>query len=293
MKLRTECVPCLMEVAAEQAKLATDDQELQLKALAKFSELLESSIPTEVVPAYLGSERDRIISEITSNPDPCAGLKKRMNEAGAELKPLAEKLVNEAEDKRDRLKRALKVTAVGNSMEFGVSGHAFDPASFQREFEDIFKEDLGIDDSDEIVSKILSGGEILYLTDNCGEILLDLVLMSEVRDAGADLFIGAKSGPTQEDVTLGIAKELGIDRFGELISMGTLIGIYPDKSPREILDKLESVDLIISKGMGNYEAISEFEDELKGRLVYLLRAKCNPVASNMGVEKGALVAKLV
>jgi uncharacterized protein with ATP-grasp and redox domains len=50
---------------------------------------------------------------------------------------------------------------------------------------------------------------------------------------------------------------------------------------------------VISKGMGNFETLSEIEAQLKGRLIYILRAKCEPVARALGVPKGTLVAKTV
>ncbi len=67
------------------------------------------------------------------------------------------------------------------------------------------------------------------------------------------------------------------------------MGIFLDDISPELQKKMKEVDLVISKGMGNFETISEFEDKLKGRLVYLLRAKCAPVARSLGVEKGDLV----
>jgi len=50
---------------------------------------------------------------------------------------------------------------------------------------------------------------------------------------------------------------------------------------------------VISKGMGNFETLSEFEAQLSGRLVYIMRAKCEPVARALGVPKGTLVVKTV
>lgn len=293
MKLQKNCITCLIEVATKQAELATGDRELQLKALKKFTKYLGTKISPDAVPAYIGSERNKIIKEVTSNQDPFKELKKDSNKAGQKLKPIVEKLVDKPENDKEKLRNALKAAAVGNSMEFGVSGHNFDPDNFQREFEELFEKDLTLDNSNEIISKILSGEEVLYLADNCGEIIIDQILMKKIKDTGTDLSIGVKSGPTQEDVTLEIAKDLGIDEFGDLIPMGSLIGIYSEESPQEILDKIESADLIISKGMGNFEAISEFESDLKGRLAYLLRAKCVPVAESLGVKRGELVIKFL
>jgi uncharacterized protein with ATP-grasp and redox domains len=51
--------------------------------------------------------------------------------------------------------------------------------------------------------------------------------------------------------------------------------------------------LVLSKGMGNFETMSEFDEKLRGRFIYILRAKCEPVATQMNVPKGTLVAKSI
>lgn len=282
-----------MDTAAEQVKLATDDEELRFKALSEFTRFLASNFSKENTPAYLGSERSRIIKELTFNPDPYAELKERANRTAADLRPFAEQLVAGGKGKKERLKRALKIAAAANSIEFGVSEYEFDPELFRSEFEELLDKELKIDDSAKIASRIISCDEVTYLLDNCGEIILDQVLMSEIRDAGTDLFIGAKTKPVQEDVTSETAKEIGIGKFGKIISAGEKVGIFPQDISSELQKKLECSDLVISKGMGNFETISEFEEDLEGRLVYLLRAKCSPVAENFRVRRGELVLRFL
>lgn len=291
MKLHHECFPCLMDTAVKQVRLATEDEDLQFKILSEFSKFLGSNFSKENTPSKLGSKRNRMIREMTSNPDPYAELKERAIHAARDLKPFAEKIVEEGDGKKDKLKRSLKIVAAANSMEFGVSAHEFNPEFFQSEFEDLLERDLKIDDSSEIVSKILSSDEILYLTDNCGEAVLDQILIEQIRDTGAKLIIGVKSEPAQDDITFQKAKEINLDEFGELVTTGGKVGIFLNDISQKLQKKLENADLIISKGMGNFETISEFEENLKGRLVYLLRAKCNPVATSLGVERGELVIK--
>lgn len=291
MRVHLECVPCLMDVAVKQIELSTDDEDLQLETISRFSKLLASEIIEAPTPAHLGSRKNEVIRKCTSNLDPYIDLKICANRAADKLKPFVEELVSNG-NVEDRLRLSLTVATIANSMEFGVSGHEFDPSGFRDEFELLFERGLDYDDSSEVASRILSGGEILYLTDNCGEIVLDSILMRAIKESGAEIYISAKSIPVQDDVTLEVAKKLGIDRFGELLSAGDRIGVDLARTSRELKEKLGSADLVLSKGMGNYETLSEIEDELKGRLVYLLRAKCNPVADSLGVERGALVIKL-
>ncbi len=152
---------------------------------------------------------------------------------------------------------------------------------------------MEIGDSQRIISEILSSDEVMLLTDNCGEVVLDQILMDEITDSGVKLFVGSKSGPVQEDVTKEMAEELGVDDYGEVIPVGGKVGLFLEEAPPRTSRKLDEVDLVISKGMGNFETISEFEEKLEGRLAYLLRAKCRPVARSFGVDKGDLVMNLL
>lgn len=293
MKLHRVCLPCLLDRAVEQVKIATNDEGLQFEALFKFLEFLASNASKDDTPPFLGSERNRIIARTTSNPDPYRHLKEKANKAATQIEPVARKLVEEGKNERERLERSLKIAAAANSMEYGVSGFEFDPETFRPEFKNLFDKELKIDYSKEISSKISSSSEVLYLTDNCGEIILDHILMDEIRGAGTKVFIGAKSKPVQDDVTVEMAEKLGTGRFGKIIPSGEMVGLSLDEAPNEIKSKLEGADLVISKGMGNFETISEFEEKIKGKLAYLLRAKCEPVARSFGVERGELVIKLL
>ncbi len=279
----------MLDRGVEQVKLATDDENLQFEALLKFLEFLASNASKKAVPSYLGSKRNKIITEITNNSDPYRRLKQKSNEVAEQIEPIARKLVEAGENEREKLNRSLKIAAAANSMEYGVSKFEFDPEGLQSKFENLLDEELKIDDSREISSKILSSSKVLYLTDNCGEIILDHILMGEIAKTGAEVFIGAKSSPTQDDVTVEMAEKLGTEKFGKIIPSGEKVGLFLDDAPDEMKNIVESAGLVISKGMGNFETISEYEEKLKGKLVYLLRAKCTPVAQSLGVERGELV----
>lgn len=293
MKIDPICVSCEIDGAIDQIKHSTEDKQVQFKALSSFLKYLASNVSEDLVPARMGTERNRIIGEITSNPDPYVYIKERSNRTAAKLEPYAEELVSKGEGEKERLSRALVVAALGNSMDFSVSNHKVDFPSFQEEFKKFFKRGLAHDDSKKIVSWIRSSDEVLYLLDNCGEVLLDRILMKEIKRTGAKLLVAARSSPVQDDVTLEIVRKLKIHRLGKLLPAGAVTGVDPIRAPAELRRKIEETDLIISKGQGNFEMFSEFEDMFRGKLVYLLMTKCEPVASSMKVGRGALVAKAV
>ncbi len=103
--------------------------------------------------------------------------------------------------------------------------------------------------------------------------------------------IGSKSEPVLNDVT---ADEVRGMTDNEVVSTGSVVGTALEDLSTEASALLFGEDwLVFSKGMGNFETISEYQDLLKGRLIYILRAKCEPVAMEMGVSRGTLVVKSI
>ena len=107
------------------------------------------------------------------------------------------------------------------------------------------------------------------------------------------MVVGSKSEPVLNDVTV---RELSAmtDMEVEVIPTGNVVGTALEHLEPEACALLFDPSwLILSKGMGNFETISEFEERLTGRLIYIMRAKCEPVAMVIGVPKGTLVAKSI
>ena len=134
---------------------------------------------------------------------------------------------------------------------------------------------------------------IFYLTDNCGEVVFDLFVIDKLRKMGKQVVVGSKSEPVLNDVTV---KELSAMTNMEIkvIATGNVVGTSLEHLETEARALLFDPSwLILSKGMGNFETMSEYEARLTGRLIYLMRAKCEPVAMVIGVPKGTLVAKSI
>jgi hypothetical protein len=175
-------------------------------------------------------------------------------------------------------------------MEFGVKGHDFDNLTFGRVFADTLQANLHADMA-ELKRRLQSYDKILYLTDNCGEVIFDLFVIEKLKEMGKTVVVGSKSEPIINDVT---ADELKSFSDVDVIPTGNVVGTALEHlSPEASVLLFDPEWLILSKGMGNFETMSEFDQRLKGRLIYILRAKCEPVAAKMAVPRGSLVARLI
>jgi uncharacterized protein with ATP-grasp and redox domains len=299
MKLKPECIPCLVERAKYECDIVFNEDREKIRALKEFTAFLSEHLtPSELKPPpFFGTERERILKRRSGVKDPHGEVKRRSNEVAKKLLFEASQFYDAASDKIEAL---IRIAAAANSMEYGIKGYSYSEVDFQHEFVHTLNEYLKWD-RQSIRSAIENREKILYLTDNAGEIFFDAFVIRALIRMGKEVVVSPKSAPVINDATIEDLKEAGISYFEErckIIPSGAYIGISLGEVEEEFLDVFSDERyLVVAKGMGNYETISEFEarDEfgLKGRLIYILRAKCEPVARSMGVRRGELVAKLV
>ena len=310
MRPKSDCVACLVERTKYECDIAFNDDREKIFALKEFiAFLVEHLDEEEKSPAFFGTERERIIKRRSGTKDPHVEVKRRSNEVAKGLLSEASKFYDAAAAvtrNRNKIEALIRIAAAANSMEYGVKGYSYDDDVFKGDFVHTLNEKLNWD-MDSVISAIKGRNKILYLTDNAGEIFFDAFVIRELIKDGKEVVVSPKNAPVINDATTEDVREaitgVGISNFGlggriQVIPSGSCIGVSLEEAEEEFLDVFsDDKYLVIAKGMGNYEAISEFEAKpelgLKGRLIYILRAKCEPIASSIGVKRGELVAKLV
>jgi len=220
-------------------------------------------------------------------PEAAKDIVRSVDALNIDVKGFSEQFYEKADDKIEAL---IRIAAAANSMEFGVKGHDYDNSTFAGVFSETLNEKL-YGDIKKIKERLESFGNVFYLTDNSGEVVFDLFLIGRLKKMGKRIVVGSKSEPVLNDVTV---RELEAMSDVDVIATGDVVGTALDSlSDRARSLLLDPGWLILSKGMGNYETISEYEKMLAGRLIYLMRAKCEPVAAAVGVPRGSLVARAI
>ncbi len=133
----------------------------------------------------------------------------------------------------------------------------------------------------------------MYLSDNCGEIVLDRLLIRYLKEHGSHVTLAVKEAPILNDATLRDARDLGLDALADKLTTtggGAEIGICREIIPDDLRDAISRCTLIIAKGMANFESLSEMDN--LPPVAYLLAAKCKPVADELGVPVGSKIALL-
>lgn len=284
MKIHSECVPCLLKRSIYEARLI--DKSKEKKVIEEALSILNENFDKNSVSAEVSTKVHRRVYDILGTDDPYKDLKEKSNSTAEKLLPKAEEIV-----KNGGFRQAVLVSIAGNVLDFGYRDDIDSPDFLVKEFKNIIDEGFGHDDTDKIENLLKEGKNILYFTDNAGEIVFDTVLLNKIKEYDVNLSVVVKDVPILTDATMEDAEEYGIDMIADQLETtgGFAVGVNFDLISEQLKDKLENADLIIAKGMANWESFSE-EDYRP--IAYLTRSKCEPVSNTMGVPFDTNVAKL-
>ena len=287
MKIHGECLPCLLRQTLRTTRLTHSSPELQIDILRAVARVIAEMDPTQSPPANARAVY-RTIAEHTGCEDPYYQIKRTSNAQALQIVP---GLRQEIRGTKQELLSAVRFAIAGNIIDYGAY-ETFDiDAALVRSRAAILAVDHFAAFA-EALDQLAAGSTILYLTDNCGEIVYDALLVEYLQRRGISLIIAVKDGPIINDALLEDALEAGLDKFGRIITNG---GRFPGTelahcSP-EFLAYFTTADLVIAKGQGNFESLSEVDRDI----FFLLTIKCPVAAQHMaelaGVESEKLPGK--
>ena len=292
MNVELRCISCILNRGYLQIQEATNDKSIQFKTLSAILSFLAEEFKPTANPAYLGTKRDRLIKEMTGDPDQYKQKKQLSNKKALEVLSVAQSLVSKETSPELRFRKACLSAIVGNIMEFDLPDNPFKFADLEQLIQQA-ESDLALDEISQIFNIAENAKSVLYLADNAGEIALDKLLVQELKNLGAHVTVAVKSGPILNDATLEDAKSVGMSKVADMI-MATgsdSVGLFPKECSEEFLELYRSVDYVVAKGMGHAETLTEHELPVPHAL--LLRSKCCTVANYFNVDTGKNIAKLL
>lgn len=284
MKAGRRCHLCLIRQASELAELATNDMSLRYEAVKRALTYLLNQIDDGDTLPVMGTGVHRIVKEVTGNDDPYRKIKKEMNQA---VLAFEKEVTSDIKSSESPLLTAIKYSIAGNRIDVGP-GKKFDVKDAVRS---VAHESLCIDDSQELIERVKDGGDILYLTDNAGEIVLDKLLIRELKRFNENIIVAVRGGAIVNDALYEDAVQVGLTRVVKVITTGTdAIGPLKSEISTPFQKKLDSSDFLISKGQGNFEALA---DDSKYDRFFLLRVKCKVIADALNAQVGCNVVKRI
>ncbi len=229
-------------------------------------------------PTVIAHEIHRIIEGQGGEKDPYLELKRRSNGRAMEIYP---DLLNRVRSAGDPLREAILLATCGNVIDYGAKNLL----DLEDTIEMAEKKGFSVDDLEAFKEIEKTARTIYYIVDNSGEIILDKLLIGELLRRRGDrrVKVVVKKDPVLNDITAQDAREAGIHEIEgvEIVEIPDPGWITPDH-----LKDLKGADMIISKGQGNFEGLSE----VKG-IFFLLVCKCEIVGEFLGVDVGDMILK--
>lgn len=284
MKVNYECASCMLRQSREAIEHATESDKIRMKSTLKVLEFMDNNFKSDVNSNKLGTDLHQLIMKETGNDDPYKMLRQEGNRIGLKLMPTAQDIIQE----NPSFENYVKIAVAGNIIDFGALEEDTDMEKLIR---DKIVEEPVINDISLLEKDLKNAKRILYLADNGGEIVFDKLLIQKIKeDYDLEIILALKEGPILNDALMEDAIDLKLDEYATLITTGARsVGVVNAYISDELHRLLDEVDLIISKGMGNYEGLTEMH--VKSPVYFLLTAKCNTIAREIGVEKGNKVVQ--
>ncbi|MDD2654838.1 MAG: ARMT1-like domain-containing protein, partial [Candidatus Omnitrophica bacterium] len=238
-------------------------------------------------PPYMGRILYKLVSKITGVKDPFKKIKMQSNRMALKLYPELKKKIRKSSDS---LLTAVTLAIVGNIIDYGAK-HSFD---IDKETKAILNPDFDVHnthrkaifDYDAFKKALDNTDSVLYIADNAGEVVFDKVLIEEMNKK---VIYVVRENPIINDALKEDAIICGIDKVARITSSGCDgPGVMLQYCNKKFLKLFNSAQMIISKGQGNFEALSN----VKSRpIFFLFRVKCDVVGRHLGFQIGDIILK--
>ena len=275
MKFSLDCYPCAVRHALTAIRKTGVDESTQTNIMKK---VLQGLLEMDQDNGSNGPTVDiqTIIREETGLEDIYENEKAESTREALALYPeLKEKVTRSS----DPLETAVRLSIAGNIIDYG----ALQSYDLIKTIERVERQPLALNDMEDLRSAIDQAEQILYLADNAGETVFDRLLIETI---GKPVVYAVKDAPVLNDATLEDAYEAGLESVAEVVSCGArTAGTVLNLCSPEFLERFHKAELIIAKGMGNYEVLSTEA----APIFFLLQVKCELVARDTGVPKGSIV----
>ena len=288
MRTYLECIPCFFKQALEAARLSGANNRTQKRILNQVALSIPkfslSSSPPEMARIIHG-----VVKRITAKDDPYAKIKEKSNKLALSVYARLKKKVASS---HDRLLMAVELAIAGNIIDYGVKNtlNVGDELKkiLDKEDKAIRKENRSIFNYRAFRGALKRSKTILYLADNAGEVVFDRVLIEEIKENShsKNIIYAVKEKPVINDALAEDALIAGIGDKASIVSSGVdSPGTVLSLCSKEFLKIFRRADMIISKGQGNFEALSD----CKKPVFFLFMAKCPVIAKDVGCRLGDVI----
>ncbi len=283
MKVHLDCFPCFFRQTIIAVRLGTRDETLQAEVLKGVTEEIRATDMSKT-PAHSTTFLHRRIRSMLGK-DPFTEIKSEYNQIALKLYPELKRRVEQSEDP---LWTASRLAIAGNVIDFGI----FTSVDIVGTIERALHTPLSVDRYDTFREELSHHDEVLYLLDNAGEIVFDMLLVEVLSGMGKRVRAVVKGAPVLNDATAEDAAEVGLDGKCTIMDNGSdCIGTILEFTSPEFNREFRNSGFVVSKGQGNFETLffPERERYPGKEIFFLLQSKCDVLSKDLGVAKGSML----
>lgn len=282
MKISAPCIRCLIERQEERIQ-QFEDTEKKARYLKEVLSLIGESDDNASAPGLV-AKIQKVYEAYFGKTDDFAQIKHSFNQL---MLSVEQGIADRIRSSREPLRNALTYARIGNYIDFGamkdVDTKVLEEMIYAAE-ENLVDEKV----YEQFTRELAQAKHLVYLVDNCGEVVLDKLAIRCIKEAYPQLEITAvvRGKEVLNDVTIEDAKETGLDKVAKVLENGTDIAGTELSSVNEATKQaIHAADVIISKGQGNFETLNG----CGLNIYYLFLCKCHmfvkrfEVAQNAGV----------
>ncbi len=279
MKTSLDCMECNVKQLIKVSEFVGASEEQQVIASKKLFKMLSDVDFDKTNPEIMGDSW-KIFVEVFHNENPYKEIKLFYNNLLLDIYDDVKAIINNSDN---IFLTALKIAVIGNIIDFGAN-HTFSKEDIFKRIKNYKEMTFSKDDSKVLEQNILNAKTILYIGDNCGEIVLDKLFIEMIHSLNKDVkvFFGVRGGNILNDVTIEDFNQVNMGEVATCISSENAVpGTILKNSSKAFYDLFYSADVVIAKGQGNFESLS---DDKRNNLYLLLMSKCDYVSRTIGVD---------
>ncbi len=277
MKTYIDCIPCFISHSLNVAKMTGRNHEEQREILRQTL-AMAASLDFDKSPPAMAKKIHAVVRQITGVEDAYVKIKDESTAFALEMLPF---LRHEVQKSEHPFETTIRLIIAGNIIDFGTD-HNFNLNSVHQIIADALKQQIDLNAIARLHKRIMESERILYIADNCGEIVFDRLLIEPYKDK---ITLAVRGNPILNDATRREAEMSGMNEIVSIIDTGDSIpGVILENCSDEFKDHFENCDFIISKGQGNFETMCETERPV----FFLFMSKCQVIATLLDCEMGSL-----
>jgi len=277
-RLHHECLSCMTKIHLDKyPKDVTEDEKVEymqrvLKVLAEAPDRYGAPVIVRTI--------NEIQDEMFGMKQDYAEIKKHYNQV---MLNHEEQVNGKLAVSDDPVKTGIQYAMIGNYIDFGARINVN-----EEQLTELLNDSdrFVIDEKQygELTEDLSNAKKLVYLTDNCGEIVMDKLLIREIKKKYPDLKVTVlvRGEEVINDATMEDAIQVGMNEIAEVIPNGSdIAGTWLEEISEEAKAVIDKADVIISKGQGNFETLRKCGKNI----YYIFLCKCDLFANTFQVPK--------